>query len=160
MINVNENDAVTDWVLTIENIKLHIRRKHTQFATFNALNENIEENEILVQCDYSQNYKNLAQDEIQSVYFGHSCFSIFTACGYHRSERVLNKYPITIVSEASYHSRIVAFTCFNKVVEHMLDKIDVLVDKVYAWSHGMTAQFRSRFVFMLLSQFDETKNLE
>ena len=24
----------------------------------------------------------------------------------------------------------------------------------------MTAQFRSRFVFMLLSQFDETKNLE
>ena len=159
LINVNENDAVTDWVLSIENLKLHIWRKHTQVAAFNALKKNLEENEILVQCDYSENDKNLAQDEIQSAYFGLSCFSIFSACGYHRSEGVLDKYPITIVSEASDHSRIPAFTCFNKVVEHMLEKINVPVDKVYPWSNGMTAQFRSRFIFMLLSQFDETKNL-
>ena len=132
LINVNENDAVADWVQSIENLKLHIRRKRTQVAAFNALKENLEENKILVQCDYSENYKNLAQEKIQSAYFGHLCFSIFTACGYHQSEGVLNEYPITIVSEASDHSRIAAFTCFNKVVEHMLEKIDVPVDKVYA----------------------------
>ena len=160
LINVNENDAVTDWVLSIENLKLHIRRKRTKVAAFNALKENLEENEILVQCDYSKNYKNLAQDQIQSEYFGHSCFSIFTACGHHRSEGVLYKYPIIIVSQASVHSRIAAFTCFNKVVKHMPEKIDVPVDKVYAWSDGITAQFQACFVFVLLSQFDETENLE
>ena len=42
----------------------------------------------------------------------------------------------------------------------MLEKIDVPVDKVYAWSDSMFAQFRSRLIFMLLSQFDETKSLE
>ena len=139
LINVNENDAVTDWVSSIENLKLHIRRKRTQVAAFNALKENLEENEILFQCDYSENYKKLAQDEIQSAYFGHLCFSIFTACGYHWSEGVFNKSAITIVSEASNDSCIAAFPCFNKVVEHMLEKIDVPVDKVYAWSDGMTA---------------------
>ena len=141
MINVNENGAVTDWILGIENLKLHIRQKHTQVAFVNALKENLEENEILVQCHYSENYKNLAQDEIQSAYFGHLCFNIFTSCGYHQSEGVLNKCPITIVSEASDHSRIAAFTCFNKVVEHMLEKFDNPVDKVYAWSDGMIKQF-------------------
>ena len=160
LINVNENDAVTDWVSSIENQKLHIRQKRMQVVEFNALKENLEENEILVKCDYSENYKNLAQDEIQSAYFGHSCFSIFTACGYDWSETVLNKYPITIVSETSDNSCIAAFTYFNKVVEHMLEKIDVPVDKVYAWSDSMFAQFRSRLIFMLLSQFDETESLE
>ena len=42
---------------------------------------------------------------------------------------MLNKYLITIVKEASDHSRRVAFTCFNKVVENMLEKIDIPVDK-------------------------------
>ena len=102
----------------------------------------------------------MAQDEIQSAYFGHSCFSIFTDCSYHQSEGVLKKYPITIVSEVSNHSHIAGLKCFNKVVEHMLEKIDLPVDKGYAWSDGMTAQFRSRFVLMLLSQFHETKNLK
>ena len=55
---------VTDWVSSIENQKLHIRRKRMQVVEFNALKENLEENEILVKCDYSENYKNLAQDEI------------------------------------------------------------------------------------------------
>ena len=160
MINVNENDAVADWVLSIENLKLHIRRKRTQIAAFNTLKENLEENKILVQCGYSENYKNLLQDEIQSAYFGHSCFSIFMACGYLQSEEVLSKYLVIIVTEASDHSCIAAFTCFNKVVEHILEKIDVPGDKVYAWLDGMNTQFRSCFVFTLLSLFDENKNLE
>ena len=122
LINVNKNDAVTDRVSSIENLKLHIWRKRTQVAIFNAPKKNLEENEILVQCDYSGNYKNLAQDEIQGAYFGHSCYSIFTASGDHRSEGMLKKYPITILSEAFDHPRIAASTCFNKVVEHMLEK--------------------------------------
>ena len=76
LINVNENDAAADWVSSTENLKLHIRRKRTQVAAFNALKENLEENEILVQCDFSENYKNLAQDEIQNAYFGHSCLDL------------------------------------------------------------------------------------
>ena len=76
-------------------------RKHTQVVIFNALKEALEENVLLVQCDYSKSYKNLAQDEIQIVYFGHSCFSIFTACGYHQSEGLLSKYQSTIVSKDS-----------------------------------------------------------
>ena len=74
--------------------------------------------------------------------------------------RSAQQIPDNHLSEASDHSRIAALTCFNKVVEHMLEKIDVPVDKVHSWSDGITTQFRSRFVFMLLLQLDETKNLK
>ena len=49
-----------------------------------------------------------------------------------RSEGVLNKYLINIVSELSNHSCIAAFTCFNKVVKHMIK--DILGQM--AWPHS------------------------
>ena len=66
--------------------------------------------------DYSESYKN-AQDEIQSAYFGHTCFSLFTACYYYRSinSSHLENVPITITSESSDHSRNAAFSCVNEI---------------------------------------------
>ena len=40
--------------------------------------------EILVICDFSENYENKNQDETQNAYFGHSSFSLYTACCYLR----------------------------------------------------------------------------
>ena len=39
--------------------------------------------EVLIHCDYSENYKNTQQNEIQSAYFGQSSFSLLTACIYY-----------------------------------------------------------------------------
>ena len=69
------------------------------------------------------------------------------------------KYPVTITSESSDHSRIAAFSCVNKIIKLMEEKIKS-IKKVIVWSDGMGAQFRSRFVFMLLSTIDHEINLE
>ena len=39
-------------------------------------------NEVLIHVDYNESYENKQQLEIQRVYFGHTRFSIFTACCY------------------------------------------------------------------------------
>ena len=54
----------------------------------------------MIQVD-TEGYHNKNQDEIQSTYFRHQTFSIFTTCSYfHPSETADNeKVPITIVSE-------------------------------------------------------------
>ena len=120
----------------------------------------MEEGELIVQCDYSKNNKNVEQDEIQCAYFGHTCFSIFTACGYYKAHDKLIKNPITIIMEASDHSRIAAFACFSKVVHTIQLKMQMPLRKVYAWSDGMDTQFWSRFIFKLLTTFDLEVDLE
>ena len=113
-----------------------------------------------MQVDYSESYKNNEQNEMQGAYFGHSCFSIFNTCCYYKAEEgELMKYPVTITSESSHHSRIAAFSCVNKIIKLMEEKIKS-IKKVIVWSDGMGAQFRSRFVFMLLSTNDHAINLE
>ena len=62
-------------------------------------------------ADYSENYSNIQQGKIQSAYVGHDSFSIFTACCYLRKDGDLINENITIISEASDHSRIAAFKC-------------------------------------------------
>ena len=68
-------------------------------------------------------------------------------------------YPVTITSESSDHSIIAAFSCVNKMLKVMKERIN-LIEKVIAWSDGMGAQLRSRFVFMLLTTIDQGTDVE
>ena len=93
-----------------------------------------------MQVDHSKNYKNSGQNEIHSAYFGHSCFSIFTACCYYRTEEEeLMTYPITITSESSDHSRIAAFSCVNKMLKVMEERINPINKSLLGatdWGHS------------------------
>ena len=94
-----------------------------------------------MQIDYSESYKNAEQNEIQSAYFGHSCFSIFTACCYYRTEEgELMTYPVTITSTSSDHSRIAAFSCVNEILKVMEEGI-IPIKKGIARSDGWGHSF-------------------
>ena len=113
-----------------------------------------------MQVDCCESYKNAEQNKIQSAYFGHSYVSIFTACCQYRTEEgQLMTHPVTITSESSDHSRITAFSCVNKILKVMEERINP-IKKVIAWSDGMGAQFRYRFVLMLLSSIDQAIDVE
>ena len=73
-------------------------------------------NEILVHVDYSKNYESKHQREIQIAYFGHTSFSIFTACCYlcNVDEKIICE-SVTVTSELPYLSRSAAITCVPKV---------------------------------------------
>ena len=94
--------------------------------------------------DYSENYSNIQQGEIQSAYFGHDFFSIFTD----KDGDLINE-NITIISEVSDHSRIAAFTCINKVFDFVLEKHNLPPE-----IDGCAGQFRSQYVFALVSEID------
>ena len=79
--------------------------------------------EGIVHVDYSESYSNKQKDEIQSAYFGQTNFSLFTACCYFRSEDVLNKAPMTVISESNNHSHIAAISCVKNVVDCLEEKM-------------------------------------
>ena len=104
--------SVTD---AIESLKQQIAVKKAPFQkTYPSIQvkdevkDNLKQNDLLIHVDYSENYNNKQQWEIQSAYFGHVSFSIFTACCYFKDEsNAINKDAITVTSETSDHSRSV-----------------------------------------------------
>ena len=120
------------------------------------MKENLESFEMLIHVDYSENYKSSQQNEIQSAYFGNHSFSLFTACAYYKDittdDHKLSKIPQTITSECRDKDRTASITCVDKAISHVRSIIPNAIEKVHVFLDGCTAQFRSRFVFALVTE--------
>ena len=77
--NVSVHEAKDTWNKKVAELKTHIFTKRQQSKHVQLIKENLKTTELLIQVDYSENYKNRDQDEIQTAYFGQEQFSLFTA---------------------------------------------------------------------------------
>ena len=114
--------CVGSWKERVKSLKQHIIRKRPQATSLIEAKSILQEGHLLMQVDYSESYKNAELNEIQSAYFGHSCFSIFSY--YMTDEGELMTHPVTITSESSDHSKIAAFSCVNKILKVMEESIN------------------------------------
>ena len=145
-------EAVESMEEKLKVLKEHIYVKRVQYAAYVAQKEKLKPGELLVHVDFAENYKNDQQDEIQSAYFGHDSFSLFTSCCYYvGADNNINHQSFVIVTESSDHNRVTSMSSLKKVVELAEEKVDVTFDRIIVWSDGMGSQFRSRFVFRLLA---------
>ena len=81
-IHMNLTKLVNEFNTQVGTLKKHIFVKRCQNNYYNSLKNNLKCGQLLINVDYSKKYVNQEQQEIQSAYFGHECFSIFTACCY------------------------------------------------------------------------------
>ena len=104
-------------------LKAHVFIKRTQDTHYNQLKENLKTNEFIIHVDYSKNYKDKEQDEIQSAYFMHNLFSTFTTCCYKGG---IDGTPLnenfSVTSEVTDYSGIAAFSCINLIIDSLQKK--------------------------------------
>ena len=95
------------------------------------------------------------------TYFGQQNFSIFTSCSYYHNsgEDNLTKVPMAGISESNDNSRIAAFSCIVTIVDELKKLMGELCN-VILWSDGCSSQFRSEFVFAVLTHFDRNIALQ
>lgn len=157
---VSIDDALEIWQNSVTILKKHIYSKRVQQSTLQSIKQNLKDDEIMIYVDYSENYKVQHQNEIQSAYFGHSSFSIFTACTFYRDLDEIKKIPLTVTTEMSDKSRIGSLSCVDLVVNHSISKIDRIINKIVLVSDGCAAQFRSRYIFKLLTKIQPGRLIE
>ena len=110
---------------------------------------------------YGVQIKCQQQNEVQSAYFGGKSFSLFTACSYYRStDGKVEKIPITVTSEESDKSRIASISNVSKVITHSIGISNQNITKVFIVSDGMSSQFRSRFIFHLITLIHQDISLQ
>ena len=66
-------------------MKTHVYNIYRQYSELKHLKKNLGKNYVNLSVDFSKKYENKQLHEIQSAYFGHECFTIFTtACYVHK----------------------------------------------------------------------------
>ena len=86
------------------NEKVNIHIQHEQYRKYNEIKANLKDKEMLLHVDFAENYHNKQQSGIQSAYFGHTGFSVFTACCYLKKNKELKKHRTAVATKASDHS--------------------------------------------------------
>ena len=86
-----------------------------QYSELKYLKQNLESNEVILSIDFSRNYNNKQKHEIQSAYFGHEAFTIYTAECYSKEyindqteadlDSGLNVLSVAIVSNETVQQR-------------------------------------------------------
>ena len=107
LVKKSVDECISLFNTTVATVKHHIHVKRVQLVFYSDVKNNLARNDILIHLDYSESYENKQQREIQSAYFGHTTFSIFTACFYFLDvdNRVTCK-SIAITSELPDHCRL------------------------------------------------------
>ena len=140
----------------IKELKQHLHVYWEQHKTYNEIKNGLKPNEILVHVDFAENYENKQQSEVQSAYFGHDSFSLFTACCYTNTDGIVENLNFVITTEAKDHSRFAAHCLIKKVIEIVRERINLGDDQetiVHLWSDRCASQYRSKYVFRVTTLF-------
>ena len=136
-------------------LELHIYNFFCQYSEFKYLKSQLREEEVISSIDFSKNYENKQKHEIQSAYFGHEAFILFTAAYYYKSTGKQNGkidasglvvHSAVIVSNETKHEQNSAFSCNMKLLDY-LKAISPKLKLVYFWSDECASQVRLKYVF-------------
>ena len=156
--------------IATKHFKLHVYNIFWQHSELKFLKRNLTDNDVIFSVDFSRNYDNKQFHEIQSAYYGHEAFTLFTAACYVQGSNTdynfksnidkdtgLSVIPVVIVSNQTVHERNITFSCNVLLIDFIKNHFPN-VEKVHFWSDGCSSQFRSQSVFCSFSYFP--RNLE
>ena len=109
-IEISFNNAIEMFKEEVAVLKEHIHIKRRQVNAYREMKESLTNDDLMVQVDFAESYKNDHQNAIQSAYFENQCFSIFTACCYSKVSEKIKNDNVIIVTERSEHDRV-ALSC-------------------------------------------------
>ncbi|XP_034249688.1 uncharacterized protein LOC117650392 [Thrips palmi] len=148
-----------DFVETyIEKLKILLPHHHIakeQAAYLRKAKEELKQGEVLVICDFAENYTCLVQDSIQSYYWKQDQVTLHPFCAYYKDENYeLKQVSYTIVSEYMKHS-ITAVHTFQKKLVEFLRPIVPGMKLIKYFSDGAAQQYKNRFNVMKIDYHEK-----
>ncbi len=153
-VNSTLVDSVSVFDTEIKKYMHHIGIYLHQVREINHLKKRLELNEVLIHCDFSENYEGKFGTEIQSYHFGGSRkqFTLHTVEVYYRKDaysEVRNKSLCTL-SESLDHSAPAIWAHLQHIFDY-LKKNCTRIDVVHFLSDSPSTQYRNKTIFYLIA---------
>ncbi|XP_047123312.1 uncharacterized protein LOC124806436 [Hydra vulgaris] len=120
----------------------HVYIKRQQSAYFRLCRQNVSENELIIQMDFSENYTIMEQSEIQSAYWVHQQLTVFTAAVW--SKNYTHSYAI--VSDRLLHDKYAVLFIIKELLNcyHNICKLHFFTD-------GPSSPFKNSYVMTAMN---------
>lgn len=114
-----------------------------QSSFMNHVKENLKDSEVLVICDFSENYSFVLQDEAQSYHWNRGQATVHPFVIYYKRQKT-EHVSFVIISDCLQHNTVTVYCFQKKLIEFMKSKFGDNVKKIYYFSDGSAAQYKNR----------------
>jgi hypothetical protein len=140
--------SIQDFLNKLPSFVRHHYVKRTQSSYYRQMLSVIDEDRVLMQIDFAENYLCQSQDEIQAAHWLQSQVSVFTACVWCGG---VGMVPYVIVSDNLQHNKMtVSVNLFL-----LLRILEVHGKHLTVFSDGPASQFRNKYILALLPKLRE-----
>lgn len=134
-----------------------IAKRQSEF--FKSKKENLEQGEMLVLCDFSENYSFVVQEESQSFHWSKQQCTIHPFMLYWKEGDSQQKQSIVVIAECTDHNVTAVHLFQNKLINYVKEKHN-FTKKLKFFSDGAAPQYKNRKNFYNISQFKTEHGLE
>ena len=142
-VTVEASDFPETLIETLKEYRTHkfLHQKFTEF--YNKKKEELLPNECIIQMDYSENYKVVNQEEIQSAYYFDTQVSLLGAHVLFCQEDGLRKEKsFVVLSDITKHDTSTVYSCYKKIQSWIQNEVPNL-QKTSLITDGCAAQFKN-----------------
>lgn len=139
--------------------KLIVLRQHDflarqQASYLDLRKQTLQEGEVLVFCDFAENYAFIAQNAAQTFHWNNDQVSIHTVVYYYVQNQELKHHSMAILSDDLKHNTT-AVHAFQKILINHLRERNIPLTNIIYFTDGAAQHYKNRFNFSNLMKHKE-----
>ena len=99
-----KEDFKANLISQIQEFRSHVDRSSTQYKQMKLLKDGLEDNELIVQMDFAENYSCQSLNEIQSAYWNQTTVTLHPTVIYYKQGQELKRKSLIFVSDEERHN--------------------------------------------------------
>lgn len=134
-------------------LKPHSFLSKQQSQFFKDKKDNLDDGEVLVVLDFSENYKYIAQDASQAFHFNNTQCTVFPVVYYYKENSEIKHKSLVFLSDSTRHDTAAVYTIQKMLIPHLKENVDV--KKIIYFSDGAKQHFKNKFQMINLIHHEE-----
>lgn len=142
-------NLIKKFEIDLQQYKIHLYNIGHQYKMYKYVKDNLKTNEVIIHCDFSENYTCKMHQEIQAVHFGASQhqISLHTSVLYRKGKK---PQCFCTLSNSTDHSPEAIWAHLNPILMHIIrEYLDI--DTIHVFSDGPVTQYRQKKNFFLFN---------
>jgi hypothetical protein len=136
----------TEMQKQVNDFAQHVSRVREQYQQVRLLKDNLKQNEMIVQMDFTENFSCRSLEEVQSAYWNQSMVTLHPIVAYHKHEGDLKHTSFVVVSDEMSHSASSVCAFLDEIIPKLKEIVPSL-EKIHYWTDSPSSQYRNKFIF-------------
>ncbi|XP_033727671.1 uncharacterized protein LOC117317004 [Pecten maximus] len=139
----------------IKELSSHFFVAEWQYKTFSEITKNVPKNWVVTIADFSENYRCIAQDEIQSAYYNYNQATLHPMLAFYNCkdcDNAIVQESAVFISADHLHDANAVKQFTKQFDDHLRNNRGINFDHEVQFSDGCSAQYKSKLPFQHISE--------